>query len=381
MREKATVESGGVTTTRTSVWDGAQLVAERDSDGTVYRYLWGPDRTPLALEVVSPSGTSTLYDYHTDAAGSVVALTNESGEVVASYRYDAFGALTDIGGSDAWLAGRNPLRYRAYYADDETGLYYLPARYYEPATARFLSPDPAPPSAGDPLSLNAYAYCQGDPVNASDPSGAITDYDGNGKVDSWDSSMSAAEHTSDWQYAAVFRKKARQAYSRAIDLETRRAMAKARLEMTLSYRASQEWSSAARFGLGVGGAVLYAAGMGLTSDGLIRVGRGASIAFAGLAGSPEPTPAGEAATATGAGIAALGAGEWLLGTVFQSTGSDLIVQACTGKKADLWVTSPVRRRGRRQDWGRWRCTGTRTMAGPHLSALEKQKEEFACRRG
>ncbi|MGB4592635.1 MAG: RHS repeat-associated core domain-containing protein, partial [Coriobacteriia bacterium] len=55
----------------------------------------------------------------------------------------------------------------------ETGLFYLPARYYDPATYRFLSQDPAAPSAGDPLSLNAYAYCLGDPVGASDPSGAI----------------------------------------------------------------------------------------------------------------------------------------------------------------------------------------------------------------
>jgi RHS repeat-associated protein len=70
------------------------------------------------------------------------------------------------------LAERNPLRYRAYYYDTATDLYYLPARYYDPDTMRFLSPDPASPSAGDPLTLNRYAYCVGDPVNHSDPSGA-----------------------------------------------------------------------------------------------------------------------------------------------------------------------------------------------------------------
>ncbi|TDB39969.1 MAG: hypothetical protein D9V44_01305 [Actinobacteria bacterium] len=47
------------------------------------------------------------------------------------------------------IAARNPLRYRSYYLDAETGLYYMPARYYDPATARFLSVDPAAPSAGD----------------------------------------------------------------------------------------------------------------------------------------------------------------------------------------------------------------------------------------
>lgn len=65
--------------------------------------------------------------------------------------------------------------YRAYYHDTATGHYYLPARYYDPDTMRFLSPDPAPPSAGDPLSLNRYAYCVGGPVDMSDPTGEIAD--------------------------------------------------------------------------------------------------------------------------------------------------------------------------------------------------------------
>ncbi|MHB8965028.1 MAG: RHS repeat-associated core domain-containing protein, partial [Coriobacteriia bacterium] len=59
--------------------------------------------------------------------------------------------------------------------------FYLPARCYDPATYRFLSQDPAAPSAGDPLSLNAYAYCLGDPVNRSDPSGAVSDME----ADAW----------------------------------------------------------------------------------------------------------------------------------------------------------------------------------------------------
>ena len=82
--------------------------------------------------------------------------------------------MTAVAGSDP-IAERNPLGYRAYYHDASTGLYYLPARSYDPATARFLSQDPAPPSAGDPLSLNRYTYCAGDPVNSSDPTGAVTD--------------------------------------------------------------------------------------------------------------------------------------------------------------------------------------------------------------
>ena len=134
--------------------------------------MWGPERTPLALEVTRPGQAAVTYAYYTDALGSVVAITSPSGAVVATYAYDPYGAVTQVGGSDAALAERNPLRYRAYYHDTATGRYYLPARYYDPDTMRFLSPDPAPPSAGDPLTLNRYAYCVGDPVDYFDPDGA-----------------------------------------------------------------------------------------------------------------------------------------------------------------------------------------------------------------
>jgi RHS repeat-associated protein len=176
MRELVSVETSGAATSWTkSVWDGSQLAAELDSDGTRYTYVWGPERTPLALEVTRSGQAAVTYAYHTDAFGSVVAITSPSGAVVASYAYDPYGAVTQVGGSDAALAARNPLWYRAYYHDTATGHYYLPARYYDPDTMRFLSPDPAPPSAGDPLTLNRYAYCVGDPVDMSDPTGEIAD--------------------------------------------------------------------------------------------------------------------------------------------------------------------------------------------------------------
>jgi RHS repeat-associated protein len=172
MREQKTVTTASGTKETRSVWDGQRLSAERDSDGTLYRYLHAPDGTPLTLQLTPAGGAPVTYSYHTDAQGSVVALTRDgTGAIAATYAYDAFGRLLSAGGSEPALAERNPLRYRGYYLDAETGLYYLPARYYDPATARFLSPDPAPPQAGDPLSLNAYAYCQGDPVNKWDPDG------------------------------------------------------------------------------------------------------------------------------------------------------------------------------------------------------------------
>jgi RHS repeat-associated protein len=155
-----------------------------------------------------------LYCYHTDAAGSVVAITKAvtgAQTLVATYAYGPFGEQTGSTGTDP-IASRNPLRYRGYYTDGATGLYYLPARYYDPDVARFLSKDPAPPVAGDPGSLNAYAYCLGDPVNLEDPSGAIADYDGNGKLDSWDSAWSASRHASDRRRRDHFRQRAASRY-------------------------------------------------------------------------------------------------------------------------------------------------------------------------
>jgi len=93
MRERVSVETSGEAARWTeSVWDGSQLAAEHDSDGTRYTYVWGPERTPLALEVVRPGQAAVTYAYHTDALGSVVAITSPAGTVAASYRYDPYGA-------------------------------------------------------------------------------------------------------------------------------------------------------------------------------------------------------------------------------------------------------------------------------------------------
>ncbi len=171
MREKKAVASAGATSTTSFLYAGMQLMAERDSDGTLLRYLYGPGGVPLELSVTATSGVTTSFAYQLDHSGSVIGLTDSAGGVVATYAYDPWGNPTSVGGSNAWLAARQPLRYRGYYLDAETGLYYLPARFYDPAVARFLSADPAPPSAGDPGSRNRYVYCQDDPVNREDPTG------------------------------------------------------------------------------------------------------------------------------------------------------------------------------------------------------------------
>ena len=64
----------------------------------------------------------------------------------------------------------NPLRYRGYYYDSETGMYYLQSRYYDPETGRFINVDGLV-STGGFLGFNMFAYCKNNPVMLSDPSG------------------------------------------------------------------------------------------------------------------------------------------------------------------------------------------------------------------
>ena len=103
-----------------------------------------------------------MYNGH----GDVTAILDASSNVIASYYYDAFGVHLSSTG-----AASNPYRYSGYIFDEETGLYYLKARYYDPETARFLSEDTYLGQAGDPLSLNLYAYVKYNPLKYYDPTG------------------------------------------------------------------------------------------------------------------------------------------------------------------------------------------------------------------
>ena len=115
-------------------------------------------------------GVTSSYYFHRNPLGDVVGIYNTSGTLVAKYIYDAWGNCT-ISGNSA-VANANPIRYRGYYYDEDTGLYYCNARYYSPKWRRFISPDST--SYLDPHSpngLNQYCYCNNDPINYADPSG------------------------------------------------------------------------------------------------------------------------------------------------------------------------------------------------------------------
>ena len=119
---------------------------------------------------------STTYVYRKDGQGNICALIDSNGNVVVQYKYDAWGnhviVLSDSTNEN--LAKANPYRYRGYYYDEETGLYYLKSRYYDPETGRFITIDDI--SYLDPETingLNLYAYCGNNPVMNVDPDGTF----------------------------------------------------------------------------------------------------------------------------------------------------------------------------------------------------------------
>ena len=108
------------------------------------------------------------YYYIKNAQNDVIAIATSSGNVIASYTYDSWGKLISITGS--YIIGyQNPIRYRSYYYDNESGLYYLKSRYYNPEIGRFICADEQ--LNNDSLGNNLFAYCGNNPISRSDSSG------------------------------------------------------------------------------------------------------------------------------------------------------------------------------------------------------------------
>jgi RHS repeat-associated protein len=143
-------------------------------------FIYGP--SGMLLEEVQTSDSSVNY-YHQDRLGSIRALTNSAGSVVNTYEYDAYGQRTSTTGSTY-----NPFGYTGEYTDQESGLIYLRARYYDPSTQQFLTVDPLLAQTEE-----AYAYTGGSPTYFIDPTGLkqtigeIGGSGGGGSQDRWDS--------------------------------------------------------------------------------------------------------------------------------------------------------------------------------------------------
>ena len=153
----------GNTTTKTYLYDsGGKLIYT--SDGLTFFY----DHQGIA----GFKYNSSTYFYRKDITGNVIAIINNLGDEIVRYVYDAWGNHTVTDASANNIGTLNPFRYRSYFYDDETGLYYLKTRYYDPETGRFISPDDFSYLSPDTINgLNLYAYCGNNPVMNVDPNG------------------------------------------------------------------------------------------------------------------------------------------------------------------------------------------------------------------
>ena len=184
-RELASMTDGSTTWTFTYNADGIRT--KKTNGTTVYKYTYNgstltqldvaTNRLFFVYDGTSPTAVvfnNTTYYYVTNLQGDIIAILNGSGTKVVEYTYDAWGNILSTTGTLASTLGvLNPLRYRGYVYDSETGLYYVSSRYYDPEIGRWINADDTAylGADGTPLSYNLFAYCKNNPVMGYDPTG------------------------------------------------------------------------------------------------------------------------------------------------------------------------------------------------------------------
>ena len=166
------------------ILDGTNIVKEIVTDTAncpkyVNEYLYDLDGTVCGLKY-----NGTAYYFYKNLQGDVIAITNDTGAVVARYTYDAWGKVLsvkdangiDISETAVHIANINPFRYRSYYYDTETKLYYLQSRYYNPEVGRFINADSIESGSltVEMLFNNLFLYCENDVVNNKDENGNVS---------------------------------------------------------------------------------------------------------------------------------------------------------------------------------------------------------------
>ena len=152
----------GVTTEFVYV-DGKLLGLQKGQDKLQFLY----DETDTAYGFLH---NGTPYYYDKNLQGDISGIYDRNGSRVATYTYDVWGLPEFI--SDNALATLNPLRYRGYFYDDETGFYYLQSRYYDPEVGRFINSDRYVSTGQGVLGYNLFAYCLNNPIRFLDDSGS-----------------------------------------------------------------------------------------------------------------------------------------------------------------------------------------------------------------
>ena len=122
------------------VYSGGKLVEETYGD-TKLNFSYDANGNPYTFSYTKGDKDPSVYHYVLNLQGDVVRIVTNKGVTRVTYEYDAWGNITKMGGTNETLANANPLRYRGYYYDRETGLYYLQSRYYNPQWGRFINAD------------------------------------------------------------------------------------------------------------------------------------------------------------------------------------------------------------------------------------------------
>lgn len=151
--------------------NGTQILAQKTGSDVMW-FFYDSTGTRIGVQ----QGNVTAY-YMYNLQGDVVGLADAAtGKIIAKYLYDAWGKCVSVENADGYTIGTaNPFRYCGYYYDNETGLYYLQSRYYDPTIARFINADGyLSTGATGLLSHNMFAYCENNPIMCSDPTGEST---------------------------------------------------------------------------------------------------------------------------------------------------------------------------------------------------------------
>jgi len=163
--------------------NGTQIVSETWGIHTIF-YIYDEMGSIAGMRYRTSNYAEGVFDeylFEKNLQGDVVAIYNANGTKLVSYTYDAWGKVTTTySNNGASTAARyNPFKYRGYYHDDDTNLYYLNSRYYDPGTGRFINADTTDILTATPEALtdkNLYAYCDNNPIMRKDNGGKFWNF-------------------------------------------------------------------------------------------------------------------------------------------------------------------------------------------------------------
>ena len=182
IRTSKTITEGSTTTKHEYVLRGGEILQETVYVNNVEQYtviyIYDENGSPLGMKYRTPSyaaDTFDVYVFEKSLQGDIIAIYDDTTAKVVTYTYDAWGNITMSGAKASTIGVINPFRYRGYYYDNETNLYYLQSRYYNSNWGRFLNMDGFAflGANRDLNSFNMYTYCSNNPIMLSDPSGHI----------------------------------------------------------------------------------------------------------------------------------------------------------------------------------------------------------------